>query len=172
MTVTISSTTLSISKAVGLEVGVRAPFFTVTSGDSNVLTLDSTKGKVTVMFYEAKDVLERNRKLRNELNRSYQGLTDAQKACIFRLLIINCCGSFWPFTETWKKKLREGSRKSGVIIYGDWDGEMFSAYGMKDNDSNVAIIDKNGIIRYFESGRVKDDKIDKIRNLIENLLLE
>ena len=49
---------------------------------------------------------------------------------------------------------------------------MLSAYGMKDNESNVVIIDKKGIIRYFESGRLKDDEISKIRNLIENLIRE
>jgi predicted transcriptional regulator len=170
--IAISSNILFISASEGLEVSVRAPFFKVISGGGKVLTLDSTKGKVTVIFYETKDVLEKNRKLRNELNRSYRQLTDAQKACIVRLPIINCCNAFWPFTEIWKKGLREGSRKSRVIIYGDWNGEMLTAYGMKDNESNVVIIDKKGIIRYFKSGRVTDDEISKIRTLIENLIRE
>jgi len=162
----------SVSMAEGLEAGRQAPFFRVKSGGGKLMTLDSTRGKITVIFYETRDVLEQNRKLRNELNQSYRELGDTQKTYIVRLPIINCCDARWPFTALWRKKLREGSRKSGVIIYGDWDGTMLSAYGMKEGESNVVIIDKKGIIRYFKSGRIEDDETGKIKNLIEHLLLE
>ena len=162
----------SVSMAEGLEVGQHAPFFEVKSGGGKLMTLDSTKGKIIVIFYETKDVLEQNRKLRNELNQSYRKLTDTQKAYIVRLPVVNCCDAHWPFTGIWRKRLRESSRKSGVMIYGDWDGTMFSAYGMKEGESNVVIIDRKGIIRYFKSGRIGEEETGKIKNLIEHLLLE
>ena len=167
-----STLIFSVSMAEGLEVGRPAPFFRVKSGGGKLITLDSAKGKIIVIFYETKEVLEQNRKLRNELNQSYRELTDTQKTYIVRLPIVNCCDAHWPFTGLWRKRLRESSRKSGVIIYGDWDGTMLSAYGMKGGESNVIIIDKRGIIRYFKSGRIGDAETGRIKNLIERLLLE
>ena len=86
----------------GLRVGIDAPFFNIRSGDDEQLTLDIVKGKIVVIFYETKDVSEKNRKLKSELNKSYHELTDTQKTSIVRLPVINCSSAFWPISEIWK----------------------------------------------------------------------
>jgi predicted transcriptional regulator len=86
-----------------------------------------------------------------------------------KLPVINCSSAFWPFTGIWKSKLSENSKKEGTTIYGDWDGKMFSDYKMKDKESNVVIIDKIGIIRYIISGKVEDEEINKIKELLIKL---
>ena len=153
----------------GLKIGTDAPPFRVKSGEDKELTLDMIKGKVIIIFYETKDVVENNRQLKNELNKFYNEQPDTVKELIVRLPIINCSVAFWPFTEIWKSKLMDNSKKEGITIYGDWNGKVFSYYKMKDRESNVVITDKKGIIRYIAPGKVGDEEINKIKELLEEL---
>lgn len=155
MAIFLGTSFTAVSFGEGLKIGTEAPSFKVKSGDDKILTLDMIKGKVTVIFYETKDVVEKNRQLKDALNKFYNEQPDTVKKLIVRLPIINCSGVFWPFTGIWRGKLRDNSKKEGITIYGDWNGKMFSDYKMKDKESNVVIIDKKGIIRYITSGKVK-----------------
>jgi len=155
--------------AEGLEIGTEAPSFKVKSGEGKILTLDMVREKVILIFYETKNVVEKNRKLKDELNKFYSDQPDDVKESIVRLPVINCSSAFWPFTRIWKSKLREHSKKEGITIYGDWSGKMFSDYKMKDKESNVLIIDKKGIIRYFAFGKIEDKEINKIKELLREL---
>ena len=44
--------------------GSAAPHFRVQSGDDKELTLDMLKGKVTAIFYENKDIVDANKRLK------------------------------------------------------------------------------------------------------------
>jgi hypothetical protein len=144
--------------------GNPAPYFKVLSGDNEELTLDDIKGKAAVIFYETKDTVEKNRQLKDELNKFYDAQTEKVKKSILRIPVINCKGVF--FTDIWKANLRQSSRKEGFTIYGDWDGKMFLAYGIKDNDSNLIIIGKDGIVKYSFSGRVGEKEFSRIKDLL------
>ena len=163
----ISFTAVSFTE--NLKIGTDVPAFEVKSGDDEILTLDMIKGKVIVVFYETKDVVEKNRKLKDELRKFYDGQPDTIKELTVILPIINCSSAFWPFIGIWRRKLRENSKKAGITIYGDWDGKMFSDYKTKDKESNVVIIDKKGIIRYFTAGKVENKEINKIKELLKSL---
>ncbi len=159
-----------LASAGGIGTGVKAPFFRVKSGAGEEVTLDSTRGRVVAIVYETKDVVEKSRNLKRELNRCYDELSLDLRKSILRLPVINCSSAFWPITEIWKSKLRENSAKEGLTLYGDWEGSMFSKYKMKDNETNVVIIDKKGIIRYFEQGKFADDEIYRIKSLLTELI--
>jgi predicted transcriptional regulator len=120
-----------------------------------------------VLFYETKDTKEKNRKLKDELNKFYNLQPETVKNTIIRLAVINCKGVL--FTGAWKSALRENSQKEGITIYGDWDGKMGIAYHVKDKESNVFIIDKKGIIRYHYAGQINDKDISAIENLLNSL---
>lgn len=169
MTIFLVASLSTISFAEGLKVETKAPIFKVKSGEGKILTLDMVRKKVIVIFYEAKNVVGKNRKLKDELNKFYSDQPDDVKESIVRLPVINCSSAFWPFTIIWKSKLRENSKKEGITIYGDWSGKMFSDYKMKDKESNVLIIDKKGIIRYFAFGKIEDKEINKIKELLREL---
>lgn len=89
-----------------------------------------------------------------------------------RVPVVKCFPVSWPIIKVWKYKLKENSKKEGVTLYGDWDGKMFTAYGMKDNESNFVIIDKKGFIRYRAAGKIEDEEIKKIIEFLTNLLKE
>ncbi len=153
-------------------IGSQAPDFTVQSGDDRELTLDMIKGKVVAIFYENKDIVNANKRLKDELNNLYSKQTGIVKDVLVRLPVIDCSDAFWPFQGIWKRKLREHSKKEGVVIYCDWDGKMSSDYKMKSDVSNVVIIDKGGRIRFFTSGEVKDEEINDVKELLIALARE
>jgi len=150
-------------------IGSEAPYFRVQSGDDKELTLDGIKGKVILIFYESKDIVENNTRLKAELNKLYYEQPEAVKEVLVRLPIIDCSDAAWPFVGTWKRKLREHSRKEGVAIYCDWNGRMSSDYKMKADESNILIIDKSGRIKFFTSGEVKAEKTNDVKELLKAL---
>ena len=158
------------SKAAYLAYGKSAPPFSVKSGDDQNLTLNMVLGKVVVLFYETREVVDVNDNLKDELKALYQLQSENIKKEIFRLVVIDCSQASWPTVFVWKNKLAEHSRLEGFTIYGDWDRKMLRDYGLKENDSNFLIIDKNGIIRYFGTGRISNGQFPKIKDLLTSLV--
>jgi predicted transcriptional regulator len=153
-------------------IGSAAPYFRVQSGDDQELTLDMIKGKVIAIFYETKDIVEKNKRIKDELNKLYYEQTGIVKDVLVRLPIIDCSDAVWPFLGIWKRRLREHSKKEGIAIYCDWKGKMSSDYKMKADVSNIVIIDKSGRIRFFTSGEVKAEEIDGVKELLKMLAAE
>ncbi|MFA5116748.1 MAG: redoxin domain-containing protein [Candidatus Omnitrophota bacterium] len=151
-------------------IGSFAPFFKIISGDKETLTLDGIKGKVAVLFYEAKSAIEKNRGLKTALNAFYDGQPDIVKKDIARIAVVNCRGVV--FKKEWEKALQANSKKEGLTVYGDWDGKMSDDYHAKEGESNVMVIDKKGIIRYYVSGRVDDKDIGMIEEMLKKLAEE
>lgn len=161
----------ALNNAFAIDIGHKAPIFHVSSGDGRAATLDSIRGKVAVIFYETTDVIERNRSLKEDLKAFYNAQGNSVRENIIRLPIINCT-SAGSFVNMWKKSLIDNSSKEGLTIYGDWDGAMFSVYGMINNDSNFLIIDKGGTVRYISVGRIPDVYFQRIKDLLIKLIEE
>lgn len=147
-----------------LKAGDIFPAFNIVSGSGEVLTGADIKGKVTVLFYEWKSAVEDNRPLKNALNEFYADQPEALKKDIEKIAVVNCDGVI--FTGIWKSALRSVSVKEGLTIYGDWDGKMAEALGVKPNTSSVFILDKDGIVRYTAGGKLGDSEIAAIKSLL------
>jgi alkyl hydroperoxide reductase subunit AhpC len=157
-----------------LLIGREAPPFLVESGDGKVLQAKALRGKVVVLFYESKDVLAKSRPLKTILNAFYQEQKKEDQQMILRVPIIDCSTAAWPFKSIWKNRLVENSKRVGMTVYGDWDGKMGTSYGMKSDDTNLLILDKRGIIRYFQSGVVtgNDETATILKKLLKDLVAE
>jgi hypothetical protein len=162
----------SICLAYGLKTGAIAPFFKVSSGDGQVLTLEDIKGKATGIFYETTDVVKQNMQLKEELGKYYKTQPESARKLIVRLPVINCSGVFLPLRGIWRSEFRKHSALEGIAIYGDWTGRMFADYAIQSGVSNVFLVDKKGIIRYYASGRIQGKEIDKVVNLFKKLAEE
>jgi len=161
-----------LSPAYSFEVNIPAPSFCVKTGDDQELNRDMLEGKVVSIWYETKEVVEKNKKLKNALKNFYLTMSEDIKAQYARVPVIKCFPSPWPIIKIWKYKLKENSQKEGITLYGDWDGKMFTDYGMTDNESNFIILDKKGFIRYRAAGKIEGEEINKIIALLKNLLKE
>lgn len=153
-------------------IGAAAPYFRVQSGDDRELTLDMVKGKVAVIFYQNRDLVDANKRLKDELNTLYDEQTGIVKDVLVRLPIIDCSDALWLLRGIWKSSIKEYSKKEGITIYCDWKGTLSSDYRMKADVSNVVVIDKGGKIRFFTSGEIKDEKIHGVKALLIALAKE
>lgn len=160
---------LSVAAAsYGLEVGAAAPPFHLESGDRRTLSLDQLRGRVALILYETKDTTEENRPLKNEIAALYaRSSPPGVRSAV--LPVINCSSAHWPVSAVWRSRLKEHSEKEGLVIYGDWDGKMFSDYGMQDKASNVLVIDGAGVVCYFRSGRLAPGEIRLVIKLLKKL---
>ena len=150
-----------------LGTGEPAPYFSLISGDDKKLTLDMLKGKVVALFYATRDTVEVNDDLQHYLDTLYAAQPQNIQNQIFRLLVLNTMEA--TALTTWKEKLRETSTKLKITIYGDWTGGMFAAYRMRDNDSNLIIIDKKGVVRFAASGKIANSRFEAIKKLLLEL---
>jgi len=150
-----------------LGTGEPAPSFSLVSGDNKKLTLDMLKGKVVVLFYATRDTVQVNDALQHYLDALYDTQPQNIQNQIFRLLVVNTMEA--TSLTAWKEKLMETSAKLKITIYGDWTGNMFAAYRMRDNDSNFIIIDKGGIVRFAASGRIANSRFEAIKKLLLKL---
>ena len=160
-----------ISIAEELKSSVPAPVFNIKSGAGDVLTLNDVKGKVLIIFYETKEVKEKNRMAKDELNLFYYQQEEWIKALVLRLPVINCSAAIWPLTGIWRSKLRENSEKEKMIVYGDWDGSMEADFNMKSEDCNVVLVGRKGMIRYFQSGALNNEAISEIKEILKKLVI-
>jgi len=160
--------------AAPLLIGREAPPFQVESGDGKVLQAKMLRGKVVVLFYESKDVLPKSRPLKAILNAYYKEQKKEDQQMILCVPIINCMSATWPFKGIWKSRLIENSKRVGMTVFGDWDGKMGTSYGMKGNDTNLLILDKRGVIRYFQSGVITGNGETAIilKKLLKDLVAE
>jgi hypothetical protein len=153
-------------------VGSPAPYFSVWAADEKEVNLNMIRGKIAVILYENKDIVAANQKLKDELKALYAEQPPAVKDIIVRLPVIDCSSAVWAFRWLWKRQLIAHSKKEGMPIYCDWDGKMFSAYGMKDGVSNVLLIDKVGRVRFFASRELDATEIAGVKELLKTLAKE
>ena len=154
-------------------VGREVPYFRVEAGDGKILDAKMIRGKVTVLFYECKEALSKSRPLKKVLNAYYQEQTKEMNGHLIVLPVINATsGAAWPWKGLWKKALTEQSQRVGVTVYADWDGKMCSAFAMNGNDTNLVIVDKNGVIRFHRTGAISPEQADAIRILLEQIVNE
>lgn len=156
-----------VSECMSVSVGQKAPDFRVVSGSGETLTSDAIKGKVAVIFYETKDTKEKNRALKNELNKYYESEPDSLQKNILRIAVIRC-SAFMP--NIWRRSLRENSKKEGIMIYGDWDGAMERGYAMIEDESNFIIVDKAGMVSDARSGVIPAGEFEGIKRSLSELL--
>ena len=151
-----------------LGTGEPAPSFSLVSGDNKKLTLDMLSGKIVVLFYATRVTVNVNDDLQHYLDALYDTQPKNIQNQIFRLLVVNAMEA--TDLTAWKEKLRETSAKLKITCYGDFTGDMYAAYRMRDNDSNFIIIDKRGIVRFAASGRIDNSRFEAIKKLLLELV--
>jgi len=164
--------TIQFSFADTVRIGSSAPLFNLKSGTGDQLTLKDVTGKVLIIFYETKDRKEKNRRAKDKLNLFYYQQEKWVRELVIRLPVINCSSAIWPLTGIWRSKLKENSKNEKMTIYGDWDGRMGADYNMKSKDCNVMLVDKKGIIRYFQTGALNNEDITEIKEILKKLVIE
>ena len=151
-----------------ITIGDAAPEFEVYSTHASSLHSSSLNGKVLVITYETKDVVDKNKAFKDKVLELYS--TDTSKNQPVRIVpIINCFKYKWPINKYCFKKTQGSARDLGIPIYYDKNGNMYEDFGMKDDESNVFVVDKDGTVSYIKQGKLNDTEIGHVMKLIHEL---
>ncbi len=147
-----------------------APEFKLESGAEEEITLEQIKSNVILLIYETRDVLEKNRSAKKALNSLFAN--DENLVNIRRLAIVDATKANIFTRPVWRSNFRDKSQEEGITIYGDWDGKMAESYNVQRDESNFILIDKSGVIRFYEYGAIQEQKIKELVSLIQRLAKE
>lgn len=153
-----------------INTGDKAPYFRVMDGNNSSMDLNTIKGRVVIGFYEDRDAVNKNQRLKDELKNFYVGMNNKLNKNIFKLAIVDATPANALTKWIWKKKIQKKSEETGITIYGDWDGEMKKAYGLSDSESTFLVIDDRGDLRYIKSGKIDSEEFKIIFTLIKKIL--
>ena len=121
--------------------------FEVESGDGQKLSHRDLTGGVAVIMYERKEDVEKNRPLKDALNRLAK--RQAGRAARWKAVpIVDTSSDNFITRPIWRRQLRKNSAKEGLTIYGDWDGTAAKALQVDRRDVNVLVTDSKGTVRY------------------------
>jgi len=135
-----------------LTAGEHAPNFTLSDQYDQKFTLSQFKGQTILLFGCDRHGAEYSGFWMQSVEQKYAGKIQILK-------IINGKGVPFFLKGRVKKALRtevEGQRIPSILF--DWKGKVFKSYGMRPKNCNLVLIDKSGVIRYFQSVTIPDNE--------------
>jgi len=155
-------------QAEALEVGQAAPSFEVSYDDSKVLRSADLSDSVIVTTCESRETKELNKPFKDALLQTFPP-DERLRLKIALVPVINCFAYPWPIKGFCKRGVQDSAQTLKLQLYVDETGDMFTAYGASKDTSTVIIIDRSGIVRYAHSGRISDEDIAGLIELIRVL---
>ena len=152
--------------AKAIEVGESAPPFKVYAGEKETIQLSDFFGKVIILTYESKDMVDKNSKFKEIVTERFLRNKERDFAIV---PVISCFEFFWPLKRFCMTEVQRNAGRLRLRLYVDRTGDMFSDYSLKKKESNAVIIDKRGIIRYIHSGKIDEEDIPEVIGLAEKL---
>ncbi len=154
--------------AFALQSGDKMPAFTVHAEKSSISSRDIA-GRVAIITYETKGTAEVNRPFKHAVLQRWR---QADSTAPVIVPVINCFSFFGFARSICANRVAAVSKKENLIIYTDSDGVMFRDFKMTDDQSNIAIVDKKGLVRFTHAGRLDDAGVQAVVQLVERLLSE
>ena len=69
-----------------------------------------------------------------------------------------------------KKRFKLDFQKDPATILLDWEGMIFTSYGLAKDVANIVVIDKKGIVRYLYSGSAESSAVERLRGVLDKSL--
>jgi len=158
-------------QSVNLEVGVKAPDFVLTDAQKKEFSLDSWPGKVLQINYVDPDEQDLN----EPFNEAIDKAVDVDKRISrdhFKGFGIVDCKSRWKPNSLIRIIAGNKAKKYDTTILFDYDGTLQKLWGLPRDSYSIIILDKNRICRAIYRGKVPDNEIEKVIQLIIELTKE
>ena len=158
---------ISVTGAAELKVGDQAPDFKLKDSTGKEYSLDAPrfKGKVLYIAYVDPDEKDTNNHVEDTLKKErdsgaldktrYEGFGFANlKATNLPNFII-------------KALIKSKQEKTGAIVLLDYDYTILNLWGLKNDSSEVVVLDKERICRYIYSGKLPPEELAKMIQIIK-----
>lgn len=152
---------------VKLEVGMKAPNWTLTDADGKEFTMDAWKGKVLQVNYVDPDVSDLN----DPVNDAIKKAKDVDKIIgeNFKGFGIVDCKSTWKPNFLIRTIAGNKAKKFDTTILFDYDGTLQNLWNMPKDNYTIVILDKNRVCRAIYKGEVPASKFAEVIKLISDL---
>ncbi|MDC7233850.1 MAG: YtfJ family protein [Spirochaetales bacterium] len=144
-----------------LETGDEIPGFSVVSGTGQILIKDDLSERTTVLFYEDRSQLTLNEELKE-----YLKTLSLDKDRIQTVTVVNC-SNVGLLKKIWEERLIDHSRRTGMPVYGDWNGNMQKRLNYQDESGGILVINETGTIVYTMTGPVASSEFSRIGSLLQ-----
>jgi hypothetical protein len=158
---------VSLAAAAELKVGDKAPGFTLKDPAGKEYTFDSPqfKGKVLYIAYVDPDEKDTNNHVEDALKREREsGALDKNRYEGFG--IANLKASGLP-NFIIKAAIKSKQEKTGAVVLLDYDYTILNLWGLKNDSSEVLVLDKDRICRYVHHGKLPDAELAKMIGIIK-----
>ena len=159
--------TVSVSLAAELKVGDKAPDFKLKDPIGKDYSLDHPqfKGKVLYIAYVDPDEKDTNNHVEDALKKEKDsGGLDKTRYEGFG--IVNLKASIMP-NFLIKSAIKSKQEKTGALILLDYDYTLLNLWGLKNDSSDVVVLDKERICRYVYNGKLPPEELAKMIQIIK-----
>jgi predicted transcriptional regulator len=157
----------SVAVAAELKVGDKAPDFKLkdSTGKEYSLAAPQFQGKVLYIAYVDPDEKDTNNHVEDALKKEKEsGALD--KARYEGFGIVNLKASGLP-NFIIKSSIKSKQEKTGAIILLDYDYAILNLWGVKNDSSDVVVLDKERICRYIFNGKLPPEELAKMIKIIK-----
>ncbi len=157
----------SSAVAAELKVGDKASDFNLKDSAGKEYSLDHPqfKGKVLYIGYVDPDEKDTNNHVEEALKKEREA-GGLDKARYEGFGIVNLKATIMP-NFLIKSAIKSKQEKTGAIIILDYDYTILNQWGLKNDASNVVVLDKERICRYVNSGKLPPEELAKMIQIIK-----
>jgi predicted transcriptional regulator len=159
--------TVSVVVAAELKVGDKASDFKLKDSTGKEYTLEDPrfKGKVLYVAYVDPDEKDTNNHVEDELKKEKDS-GGLDKARYEGFGIVNLKASMMP-NFLIKSAIKSKQEKTGAVILLDYDYAILNLWGVKNDSSDVVVLDKERICRYVYNGKLPPEELTKMIQIIK-----
>ncbi|MBF9014859.1 MULTISPECIES: YtfJ family protein [unclassified Oceanispirochaeta] len=144
-----------------LQPGDEVPGFSVVSGSGQILIRDDLTDRKIMLFYEDRSQMSLNQDLKEYINS-----LSLDNNSVLTVAVVNC-SDVGLLKKIWEDRLVDQSRKTGIPVYGDWNGKMKNKFNYKDDSNAFLVIDEAGKVIYAREGVVASSEFSRIGSLVQ-----
>jgi len=159
--------TVSIAPAAELKVGEKAPDFKLSDSTGKEYSLADPhfKGKVLYIAYVDPDEKDTNNHVEDALKKEKEsGALDKTRYEGFGIVNLKASGLL---NFIIKASIKSKQEKTGAIILLDYDYAILNLWGVKNDSSDVVVLDKERICRYLYNGKLPQEELVKMMQIIK-----
>jgi predicted transcriptional regulator len=159
--------TVSAAGAAELKIGDKAPDFKLKDSTGKEYSLDDPrfKGKVLYVAYVDPDEKDTNNHVEDALKRERDS-GGLDKARYEGFGIANLKATNLP-NFIIKALIKSKQEKTGAIVLLDYDYTILNLWGVKNDASDVVVLDKERICRYIYNGKLPPEELAKMIQTIK-----
>lgn len=157
----------SFALAEELTVGMEASDWSFKDADEKVFSMESWAGKVLVVNYVDPDEADLNEHFTDALKKAKDEGRLSHET--YRGIGIADCAATWKPNFAIRAIAGRKAKKYKSTILFDYDAFLRNAWGLKEDTANAIILDKARVCRAIIRGRVPDDQVATLVQLVIDL---